>query len=81
LSEELLKSLVHDLRQPLSTIETSSYFLKLLIPEDCDRAHEQLTIIQQQVERAAFLLTQAVVELQQERARGGQPARAAMAVT
>src|SRR5579862_8171147 len=30
-TELLLKNLVHDLRQPLSTIETSTYYLNLLL--------------------------------------------------
>ena len=62
-TELLLKNLVHDLRQPLSTIETSAYFLNLLLGDGHERAHEQLHTIEHQVDRAAALLSQAVAEL------------------
>lgn len=63
-TELLLKNLVHDLRQPLSTIETSTYYLNLLLGEDGHaRAHEQLRAIEHQVDRAAALLSEAVAEL------------------
>lgn len=62
-TEILLKNLVHDMRQPLSTIETSTFYLNLLLGEANDRAHEQLRAIEHQVERAAALLSQAVAEL------------------
>lgn len=59
----LLKNLVHDLRQPLSTIETSTYYLNLILGEEHQRAHEQLHTIEHQVARAAALLSQAVAEM------------------
>jgi signal transduction histidine kinase len=62
-TEVLLKNLVHDLRQPLSTIETSTYYLNLLLGQEHPRAHEQLRTIEQQVDRTAALLTQAVNQL------------------
>lgn len=62
-TEILLKNLVHDLRQPLSTIETSTYYLNILLGDGQQRAHEQLRTIEHQVDRAAALLTQAVAEL------------------
>ena len=33
-SEELLGNLIHDLRQPLSNIETGAYLLTLVTPPD-----------------------------------------------
>lgn len=62
-TEILLKNLVHDLRQPLSTIETSSYYLNILLGETNPRVQEQLRTIEHQVDRAAVLLSQAVAEL------------------
>ena len=62
-TELILKNLVHDLRQPLSTIETSAYYLNLLLSEGPPRAHEQLRTIEHQVDRAAALLCEAVAEL------------------
>jgi len=61
-TELLLKNLVHDLRQPLSTIETSVYYLNLLLREGQPRAQEQLRTIEHQVDMAASMLTQAVAE-------------------
>lgn len=62
-TELLLKNLVHDLRQPLSTIETSIYYLNLLLGNGPPRAQEQLRAIEYQVDRAAALLSEAVAEL------------------
>lgn len=62
-TELLLKNLVHDLRQPLSTIETSAYYLNLLLSEGTQRAQEQVRTIEHQVDRAAALLSEAVAEL------------------
>jgi signal transduction histidine kinase len=62
-TEILLKNLVHDLRQPLSTIETSTYYLNILLSDGPQRAQEQLRTIEHQVDRAAALLSQAVAEL------------------
>jgi len=61
--DQLLKNLVHDLRQPLGTIETSAYYLGLLLHIAPPQAREQIRIIEQQVDRAARLLTEAVAEL------------------
>jgi signal transduction histidine kinase len=62
-SEELLKNLVHDLRQPLGTIETSAYYLGLLLHDAHPEARDQIRTIEHQVVRAAALLTEAVAEL------------------
>jgi signal transduction histidine kinase len=66
-SEAILHDLVHDLRQPLGNIETSAYCLNLLTDPEHVRAHEHLRAIEQQVARAAALLTQAVAELRRLR--------------
>ncbi|HWC96404.1 MAG TPA: hypothetical protein VG456_06640 [Candidatus Sulfopaludibacter sp.] len=62
-TELLLKNLVHDLRQPLSTIETSTYYLNLILGEGHSRTHDQLRTIEHQVDIAANMLSQAVAEL------------------
>ena len=62
-SEQLLKNLVHDLRQPLGTIETSVYYLGLLLRTADPQAQEQMRTIEHQVERAAGLLNAAAAEL------------------
>lgn len=62
-AEDLLTKLIHDLRQPLSTIENSAYLTQILLDSEQDRAREQLGLIQNQVDRAANLLSAAVIEL------------------
>jgi len=61
--EELLARLVHDLRQPLSTIENSLYLTQLLLNPEQARAREQLRVIEHQVDQAAVLLSEAAAEL------------------
>jgi hypothetical protein len=66
-SEAILSDLVHDLRQPLSNIETSAYCLNLLTDPAHIRAREHLRAIEQQVAHAAALLSQAAAELRRLR--------------
>jgi K+-sensing histidine kinase KdpD len=66
-SEAILNDLVHDLRQPLGSIETSAYILNLLTDPAQIRAHEHLRAIEQQVARAAAMLAEAVAELRRLR--------------
>lgn len=61
--EQLLKNLVHDLRQPLGNIETGVYCLGLHLRSADAQTQAQLRAIEHQVERAAALLTDAVAEL------------------
>ena len=56
-SEQLLKNLVHDLRQPLGNIETTIY---LLLRTASPQTREQIRIIEHQVERASALLSEAL---------------------
>ena len=65
--DRILKNLVHDLRQPLGNIETSAYYLGILLREEDSQAREQIRTIEQQVDRAAAMLTQAVAELNRVR--------------
>ena len=57
--EELFASLVHDLRQPLNTIENSASYLKLLLGERGATVDEQLRLIERQVDVAEHLLAEA----------------------
>jgi K+-sensing histidine kinase KdpD len=62
-SDELLSSLVHDLRQPLGNIETSVFCLDLVLNHPQGRVREQLRTIEQQVAQATRLLHLAAGEL------------------
>ncbi|MCU1235510.1 MAG: hypothetical protein JWP63_3477 [Candidatus Solibacter sp.] len=67
-SEAILVDLIHDLRQPLGNIETSAYCLNLITDPGLVRVHEHLRAIEQQVARAAELLTAAAAEMLRARA-------------
>jgi signal transduction histidine kinase len=57
--EELFASLIHDLRQPLNTIENSASYLKLLLGENGGAVDAQLRLIERQVDVASRMLTEA----------------------
>jgi signal transduction histidine kinase len=62
-SEEMLHSLVHDLRQPLSNLETSLFYLDLVLENPSVRVYEQMRVMERQVAQAAQLLDRASEEL------------------
>ena len=62
-SEEVLIALVHDLRQPLGTLEYSALYLEILLGEAEEPVQEQLRLIQQQIELAAQLVSQAAAHI------------------
>jgi signal transduction histidine kinase len=55
-SAEIMRVLAHELRQPLSTIESIAYYLTLILPQD-EKVREQLDRIQQLVEQSNWMLT------------------------
>jgi signal transduction histidine kinase len=55
-SQESVADLIHDLRQPLSTIEYSACYLQMLLAEAGAAVQEQLRLIQRQLDHAAMLL-------------------------
>jgi signal transduction histidine kinase len=63
LHEEILNSLVHDLRQPLGNIETSIFFLDLVLDHPSGRIGEQLHMMELQLAQATQLLHHAADEL------------------
>ncbi len=72
-AEELLANVVHDLRQPLGTIETSTFLLSILLPDASPEVQCQLQLIQRQVAMAARIL--------QENSRAFRAAAAQRAAT
>ena len=76
-SDEILSSLVHDLRQPLGNIETSVFHLDLVLNHPAGRVRDQLHTIELQVARATRLLHDAAAKLRRiegQRAAGDGPA-------
>ncbi len=55
-NESLLFNLAHELRQPLSTIESIAYYLELVLPHSDPRVLEQLTRLRQLVEQSGWIL-------------------------
>ena len=62
-SEELMIDLVHELRQPLSTLEYSACYLQMLLGEAQESVQQQLRIIQQQIDLATRLVDEAAVRI------------------
>jgi signal transduction histidine kinase len=58
-SADVLRVMAHELRQPLSTIESIAYYLTLVLPKDDEKVHEQLNRIQQLVEQSNWIVTSA----------------------
>jgi signal transduction histidine kinase len=61
--EALIRQLVHDLRQPLSTIQNCASYLELVLPEASPAAQAQLRMIERQVEEADSLLLESLPAL------------------
>jgi len=55
-TEALLYNLAHELRQPLSTIESIAYYLELALPNTDPRIQEQLTRLRHLVEQSGWIL-------------------------
>ena len=67
--EELFTSLIHDIRQPLNTIENSASYLKLLLGESGGAVDEQLRLIERQVDVAAHMLAEASARMRPQAQR------------
>jgi len=66
---EIFADLVHDLCQPLSTIEQSVCYLKRLLSPAEEPVAAQLTLITRQVDQAARILADASVRMAQCRSQ------------
>jgi len=62
-SEEILHSLVHDLRQPLGNLETSVFYLELVLDRPSDRIRDQMRLMERQVAQAVQMLHRASEDL------------------
>lgn len=58
-SADIVRTMAHEIRQPLSTIESIAYYLTLILPPDDQKVHEQLNRIQQLVEQSNWIVTSA----------------------
>ncbi len=60
----IVRHLTHELRQPLSTIESIGYYLQMVLPTSDTKARHQLGKLQQAIEQASWILSDAVHFLQ-----------------
>ncbi len=63
-AKSLMRHLAHELRQPLSTIESIAYYLQMVLPAHEDKALQQVDKLQELVEQANGILADAVYLLQ-----------------
>ena len=56
----MVRQIAHELRQPLSTIESIAYYLNLILPRDDPRARTQLERLQKLVDQSNWIVSNAV---------------------
>jgi signal transduction histidine kinase len=59
-SAEMLREMAHELRQPLSTIESIAYYLDLVLPPDSGRVRTQIERLKRMVEQSNWIVSNAV---------------------
>jgi signal transduction histidine kinase len=59
-TNEVLGSLAHELRQPLSNIEAIAYYLSMILPPDDAKIQPQLVRIRELVEQSNLILSDAL---------------------
>ena len=57
---EFLSTIVHDLRQPLSNIETIAYYLTLVLPKGDEKIQAHLERIRELVQQSSDILSNSV---------------------
>jgi K+-sensing histidine kinase KdpD len=55
--ENVMRTIAHEIRQPLGTIESIAYYLSMTLPQADGKHREQLTRIQQLVEQSNWILS------------------------
>src|ERR1700676_2954492 len=53
---DVMRAVAHELRQPLSTIESIAYYLKLILPSDDENVRYQLHQLRRLVEQSSGIL-------------------------
>jgi signal transduction histidine kinase len=60
--DEAVRELIHELRQPLSSIEAIAYYLEMTLPPGQSQARHYMHRLQQLVERSNEILEQAALD-------------------
>jgi signal transduction histidine kinase len=58
---EAVRDFIHDLRQPLSSIEAIAYYLEMTLPPEQQQARQYMRRLQQLVDQANLILKHAPV--------------------
>ena len=58
--DEVLGTLAHELRQPLSNIEAIAYYLSMILPPGDDKIQPQLARIRELVEQSNLIISDAL---------------------
>lgn len=58
-SESVVRDFIHDLRQPLSSIEAIAYYLEMTLPAEQIEARQYMRRVQQLVDEASGVLQRA----------------------
>jgi signal transduction histidine kinase len=61
--DEAVRDFIHDLRQPLSSIEAIAYFLEMTLPAEQLQARQYMRRLQQLVDEANSILHHAAVDV------------------
>lgn len=61
-ADEAVRDLIHDLRQPLSSIEAIAYYLEMTLPADQFQARQYMRRLQQLVDQADSVLERAATD-------------------
>ena len=59
-TDDAIRDLAHDLRQPLSAIEAIAYYLEMTLPADQLDARQHLLRVQELVEQSSLILSRAL---------------------
>jgi signal transduction histidine kinase len=65
-SDESVRELIHELRQPLSSIEAIAYYLEMTLPAGQSQARHYMHRLQQLVERSNEILEQAALDYKKQ---------------
>jgi signal transduction histidine kinase len=61
--DEVVRDFIHEMRQPLSSIEAIAYYLKMTLPADQLEARQYMRKLQQLVDQANTILHNAAMDV------------------
>jgi len=64
--DELVRDLIHELRQPLSSIEAIAYYLEMTLPPEQVQARLYMRRLQELVDQTSAALEDAAAEIRRE---------------